>query len=93
MALVGRVHLPVAPRCNIHCRFCERRICAHLTMQHPGWAQRLLSTGEAVDLVDDLARPRPEERFVVDDPINARLDQVDLTSLLQRVAAEGEESA
>jgi hypothetical protein len=35
----------------------------------------------------------PEERFVVDDPINARLDQVDLTALLQRVAAEGEGSA
>ena len=40
---VGRVHLPVAPRCNIGCLFCERRICAHLEMQHPGWARRLLA--------------------------------------------------
>ena len=53
---VGRVHLPVAPRCNIHCRYCERRTCANLTMQHPGWARRLLSPGEAVELVRRLAR-------------------------------------
>ena len=48
---VGRVHLAVAPRCNIRCLFCERRICANLTVQHPGWARRLLSPREAVDLI------------------------------------------
>ncbi len=62
---VGRVHLPVAPRCNIHCAFCEHKVCANLTMQHPGWAQRLLSPPEAVELVRHLASSRPEERFVV----------------------------
>lgn len=62
---VGRVHLPVAPHCNIGCLFCERRVCAHLTMQHPGWARRLLSPSEALDLVSDLVRARPGERFVV----------------------------
>jgi len=62
---VGRVHLPVAPRCNIRCNFCERKICTNLSMQHPGWARRLLSPEEAVQLVDDLAETRPYERFVV----------------------------
>jgi nitrogen fixation protein NifB len=62
---VGRVHLPVAPRCNIHCNFCERRICANLTLQHPGWARRLLCPEEAAQLVDDLAGRRPGECFVV----------------------------
>jgi nitrogen fixation protein NifB len=62
---IGRVHLPVAPRCNIHCRFCERRVCAHLTDQHPGWAERLLSPAEAVDRVRDLVDAHPGERFVV----------------------------
>ena len=62
---VGRVHLAVAPRCNIQCAFCERRICANLTMQHPGWARQLLSPQEAVDLVRQLARSRPGEGFVV----------------------------
>jgi nitrogen fixation protein NifB len=61
---VGRVHLPVAPRCNIRCRYCERRICANLTAQHPGWAQRLLSSGEAVELV----------RRLVDSQLGTSLD-------------------
>ena len=62
---VGRVHLPVAPRCNIGCLFCERRVCANLTAQHPGWTRRLLSPGEALDLVRDLVHARPGGRFVV----------------------------
>ena len=62
---VGRVHLPVAPRCNIHCAFCERRVCANLTMQHPGWARRLLSPADAFELVHKLVKERPGERFVV----------------------------
>ncbi len=57
---VGRVHLPVAPRCNIRCRYCERRICANLTIQHPGWARRLLSPAEAVDRVRRLVRLQVE---------------------------------
>jgi nitrogen fixation protein NifB len=62
---VGRVHLPVAPRCNIHCAFCERRVCANLTMQHPGWARRLLSPDGALELVRGLVEQQPGENFVV----------------------------
>ena len=62
---VGRVHLPVAPRCNIRCAFCERKICAHLTMQHPGWARRVLAPAEAVALVQRLVLQHPQESFVV----------------------------
>lgn len=62
---VGRVHLPVAPRCNIRCAFCERRVCANLTVQHPGWARKLLSPDGAVELVRKLAGERPDESFVV----------------------------
>ena len=62
---VGRVHLPVAPRCNIRCRFCERVICANLTAQHPGWTRELLSPAQAVERVGDLVRAKPGERFVV----------------------------
>ena len=62
---VGRVHLPVAPSCNIQCAFCERRICANLTMQHPGWSSHLLSVEEAVAQVQRLVENHPGERFVV----------------------------
>ena len=62
---VGRVHLPVAPRCNIRCAFCAHKICANLTMQHPGWAQRLLSVEEAVVRVRELKQRWPDAPFVV----------------------------
>jgi nitrogen fixation protein NifB len=62
---VGRVHLPVAPHCNIRCRFCERVVCVHLAAQHPGWARELLSPQEALERVAHLVRAKPGERFVV----------------------------
>ena len=62
---VGRVHLPVAPRCNIQCNFCERKVCATLTAQHPGWTRKLLSIEEAVALVDSIADTHPYSDFVV----------------------------
>ncbi len=61
---VGRIHLAVAPHCNIRCLFCERRVCANLTMQHPGWARRLLAPQEAVERVRRLAQAHTD-RFVV----------------------------
>lgn len=61
---VGRVHLPVAPRCNIHCRFCERRICAHLVAEHPGWAREVLAPDRALALVSRLVQEHPGDPFV-----------------------------
>jgi nitrogen fixation protein NifB len=55
---VGRIHLAVAPGCNIRCRFCERRICANLSVQHPGWARQLLSPQQAAGLVRRLVHGR-----------------------------------
>ena len=60
---VGRIHLPVAPRCNIQCNFCEHRMCTDI--QHPGWAARLLSVAEAVDLVQSVVNERQTYDFVV----------------------------
>jgi len=62
---VGRVHLPVAPKCNIRCAFCEHRICANLIMQHPGWAREVLSPAEATQRISDLVRAHPGTPFVV----------------------------
>jgi len=59
---VGRVHLPVAPRCNIQCNFCEHRMCTAIA--HPGWAARLLSPGEAAALVDSIVGERGTRNFV-----------------------------
>jgi nitrogen fixation protein NifB len=60
---VGRIHLPVAPRCNIQCNFCEHRMCADI--QHPGWAAKLLSPDEAVSMIQSVVDERQAYDFVV----------------------------
>ncbi len=46
----GRIHLPVAPRCNIKCRYCTRRHdCANES--RPGVASRVLTPTEALERV------------------------------------------
>jgi nitrogen fixation protein NifB len=62
----GRIHLPVAPGCNIKCGFCERKFdCAN--ENRPGVTSRVLSAGEALDRLRlVMAHPRggPNMRVV-----------------------------
>lgn len=47
----ARMHLPVAPKCNVQCRFCNRRFdCINET--RPGVASTILDPNEAAGLVD-----------------------------------------
>lgn len=62
---VGRIHLPIAPKCNIQCNFCERNMCATEAIQHPGWTARLLSVEEAVNLVGRVMLTRKDSNFVI----------------------------
>lgn len=39
---VGRIHLPVAPRCNIRCRYCERKVGEFYHSLRPGVAYRTI---------------------------------------------------
>jgi nitrogen fixation protein NifB len=49
-ARAGRIHLPVAPGCNIKCGFCERRFdCANES--RPGVTSRVLTPEQAVERV------------------------------------------
>jgi nitrogen fixation protein NifB len=46
----GRIHLPVAPACNIQCRYCIRKYdCANES--RPGITSRVLSPSEALERV------------------------------------------
>lgn len=61
----GRMHLPVAPRCNISCGYCSRRHdCANES--RPGVTSRLLTPAEAIERV----------RLVMTDPVTAPLIKV-----------------
>ena len=53
----ARLHLPVAPRCNIACAFCRRDF--NRVEQRPGVAARLLSPDEAVATTERALRIVP----------------------------------
>lgn len=52
----GRIHLPVAPRCNIQCNYCNRKFDC-MSENRPGVTSKVLSPKEAVRyLTHSLAR-------------------------------------
>lgn len=54
----GRVHLPVAPRCNIKCRYCVRKHdCAN--ENRPGVTSGICNPGEALGAVRDILAREP----------------------------------
>ena len=55
----ARIHLPVAPRCNVSCNFCDRRYdCSNES--RPGLTSVVLSPGQAQDYLDDLMARRSD---------------------------------
>ena len=50
---VGRIHLPVAPKCNIKCKFCSRRHdCA--SENRPGVTSKVIGPVQALELVREV---------------------------------------
>lgn len=47
----GRLHLPVAPKCNIQCHFCNRKFDC-VNESRPGVTSQILSPGQALAYVD-----------------------------------------
>ncbi|MDQ1287532.1 MAG: nitrogen fixation protein NifB [Actinomycetota bacterium] len=56
---VGRVHLPVAPRCNVQCGFCDRRSDC-VSESRPGVTSAVLTPQQAAGYLDDVVRDVPE---------------------------------
>jgi nitrogen fixation protein NifB len=53
----GRLHLAVAPDCNLGCRYCERSVGAHADgSAGPGTAARVLPPAEANSFVSEVRR-------------------------------------
>lgn len=51
----GRIHLPVAPQCNVQCNFCDRRFdCANES--RPGLTSEVLSPGQALAYLDRVVK-------------------------------------
>ena len=55
----GRVHLPVAPRCNIQCNFCNRLLdCANES--RPAVTGRILEPGDVPGYLNPILKKRSD---------------------------------
>ncbi len=54
---VGRIHLPIAPRCNILCRFCTREISE--CEMHPGVTAQIMDVDDAIKHVERVIKEMP----------------------------------
>jgi nitrogen fixation protein NifB len=59
----GRVHLPVATRCNVQCSYCDRRYDC-VNESRPGVTSRVLRPDEVVEWVERALEQIPEIRIV-----------------------------
>lgn len=54
---VGRIHVPIAPKCNIQCNFCTREL--NKCEMRPGVASRVMTVDDAVEHVEKVLREMP----------------------------------
>ncbi len=54
----GRIHLPVAPRCNVQCNFCNRKFDC-MNESRPGVTSAILTPGQAADYLDATLKKIP----------------------------------
>lgn len=59
----GRVHLPVAPRCNIQCKFCNRLFDC-VNESRPGVTSAVLLPAQAMVYLGEVLRQKPNIRVV-----------------------------
>lgn len=50
----ARIHLPVAPRCNVQCNYCVREYCAN--ENRPGTAKRIIKPHEVADYLSNIIK-------------------------------------
>jgi len=59
---VGRIHLPVAPFCNVKCNYCERKIGS--IDKRPGVSKCILSPEQALDRLEKVVQLDPAIKVV-----------------------------
>ena len=62
---IGRVHLPVAPKCNIACKFCKRSLGKESCCEdRPGVAHHIMKPDEVENYLNDLLKKMPNLKVV-----------------------------
>ncbi len=59
-----RIHLPVAPKCNAKCFFCDHNVGASCHFPKPGRANRVMTVDEAITVLKRELSSRPNLRIV-----------------------------
>ena len=59
----GRIHLPVAPYCNIQCNYCDRRFDC-VNESRPGVCSRVLNPAEALNRLEHVIKEAPYIKVV-----------------------------
>lgn len=59
----GRIHVPVAPRCNIQCNYCTRKFACP-NENRPGVTMRVVSADEAMVTIGDALKREPRLRVL-----------------------------
>ena len=59
----GRVHLPVAPRCNVQCKFCNRQFDC-VNESRPGVTSAILTPAQAMVYLEQVLKQKPNIRVV-----------------------------
>ncbi|NVM53119.1 MAG: radical SAM protein [Candidatus Helarchaeota archaeon] len=62
---VFRIHLPVALKCNIKCKFCDRKIGAHYHTSRPGVSKQIITPEDALKLVENHFKEKKYKEVVV----------------------------
>lgn len=62
---VGRIHLPVAPKCNIQCNYCARGISLDKDEKRPGLTTKIVTPDEAMDRVTALMQQPNSSAFKI----------------------------
>lgn len=61
---IGRIHLPVAGRCNIGCNFCDKKVSSFYHTSRPGLAYQLMKPDDVVDAVGKAISEHPNMEVV-----------------------------
>ena len=61
---IGRVHLPVAPKCNIACRFCKRSVGSECCEDRPAVAHHIMKPSEVEEYMTELIKKMPNLKVV-----------------------------
>ncbi|MBO7719787.1 MAG: radical SAM protein [Methanosphaera sp.] len=82
---VGRIHIPIAPSCNIQCGFCTRKL--NDTEKRPGVASCIMSVDEAIEHIRKTTETMPINVVGVAGPGDSLCSE-DTLKLFERVKKE-----